>query len=92
MQCSYFDAGLCRSCTFMGVPYAEQLAEKQRIVRELLAGHPDSVWSPAVASADDPGHALGAPIAEQVAGSFPVDLDDNIEVVELIGEEEHMPR
>lgn len=52
MQCSYFDAGLCRSCTLMGVPYAEQLAEKQRIVRELLAGHPDAVWSPAAASAE----------------------------------------
>lgn len=52
MQCSYFDAGLCRSCTLMGVPYAAQLAEKQRIVRELLAGHPDAVWSPAAASAE----------------------------------------
>ncbi|WP_168915162.1 23S rRNA (uracil(747)-C(5))-methyltransferase RlmC [Microcella flavibacter] len=52
MQCSYFDAGLCRSCTLMGVPYAAQLAEKQRSVRALLAGHPDAVWSPAAASAE----------------------------------------
>lgn len=52
MQCSYFDAGLCRSCTLMGVPYAAQLAEKERSVRALLAGHPDAVWSPAAASAE----------------------------------------
>ncbi|WAB85123.1 methyltransferase domain-containing protein [Microcella daejeonensis] len=52
MQCSYFDAGLCRSCTLMGVPYAEQLAEKERIVRELLLGHPDAHWLPAAASAE----------------------------------------
>jgi 23S rRNA (uracil747-C5)-methyltransferase len=29
MQCDYFDAGRCRSCTLMGTPYAEQLADKQ---------------------------------------------------------------
>ncbi len=73
MQCSYFDAGLCRSCTLMGVPYAEQLAEKQRIVRELLAGHPDAVWSPAVASAESGFRAkakmvVGGTIAEPTLG------------------------
>jgi 23S rRNA (uracil747-C5)-methyltransferase len=29
MQCDYFDAGRCRSCTLMGTPYDEQLAAKQ---------------------------------------------------------------
>lgn len=52
MQCSYFDAGLCRSCTLMGVPYAEQLAVKEATARTLLAAHPGAVWLPAVASAE----------------------------------------
>lgn len=37
MQCSYFDAGLCRSCTFLEVPYAEQLAGKQARAEHALA-------------------------------------------------------
>ncbi len=37
MQCDYFDAGLCRSCTLMGQPYAAQLAEKDARVRGLLS-------------------------------------------------------
>jgi len=52
MQCSYFDAGLCRSCTLMGVPYAEQLATKEATARTLLAAHDSAVWLPAVASAE----------------------------------------
>jgi len=52
MQCSYFDAGLCRSCTLMGVPYAEQLATKEATARTLLAAHTSAVWLPAVASAE----------------------------------------
>jgi 23S rRNA (uracil747-C5)-methyltransferase len=50
MQCSYFDAGACRSCTLMGRPYAEQLADKQEHCRSLLAAWPDLAWLPAVAS------------------------------------------
>lgn len=51
MQCDYFDAGLCRSCTLMGRPYAQQLAEKDARVRQLLAPFgTDTVWSPPVAS------------------------------------------
>ena len=30
MQCDYFDAGRCRSCTLMGTPYADQLAAKEQ--------------------------------------------------------------
>ncbi len=36
MQCSYLDAGLCRSCTRMGVPHAQQVQDKERLCRELL--------------------------------------------------------
>jgi 23S rRNA (uracil747-C5)-methyltransferase len=50
MQCSYFDAGLCRSCTLMGQPYAEQVADKDRHARGLLAAHPGLEWLPPVAS------------------------------------------
>ena len=37
MQCDHFDAGRCRSCTLMGVPYAVQLADKQARAAERLA-------------------------------------------------------
>ncbi len=51
MQCDYFDAGLCRSCTLMGRPYPEQLAEKHALARRLLAPFgPDAQWLPSVAS------------------------------------------
>lgn len=49
MQCSYFDAGLCRSCTIIETPYQQQLADKDARVRGLLAGQP-TTWLPAVAS------------------------------------------
>ncbi|RZS59635.1 23S rRNA m(5)U-747 methyltransferase [Microcella putealis] len=56
MQCDYFDAGLCRSCTLMGVPYAAQLAEKQARVEGLLAPHlagpAAAVWGEPVASVE----------------------------------------
>ncbi len=51
MQCDYFDAGLCRSCTLMGQPYPEQLADKEARVRELLAPFAAGAsWLPPVAS------------------------------------------
>ncbi|MDO4239163.1 methyltransferase domain-containing protein [Micrococcus sp.] len=37
MQCPHFDAGECRSCPLMGVPYARQLADKQAAVLAELA-------------------------------------------------------
>lgn len=52
MDCSYFDAGVCRSCTLMGVPYAAQLADKDAHARELLAAFGDAEWLPPVASAE----------------------------------------
>ncbi|GAA2040167.1 23S rRNA (uracil(747)-C(5))-methyltransferase RlmC [Terrabacter terrae] len=48
MQCDYFDAAGCRSCTLMGVPYAVQLDDKQRHVRDVLAPvTPGVAWLPA---------------------------------------------
>jgi 23S rRNA (uracil747-C5)-methyltransferase len=37
MQCDYFDAGRCRSCTLMGTPYADQLAAKEHRAAAALA-------------------------------------------------------
>lgn len=53
MQCSYFDAARCGSCTLMGRPYAEQLAGKQEHVRTLLAAHRGLSWLEPLASAED---------------------------------------
>ena len=48
--CHHFDAGRCRSCTWLGTPYDAQMVAKQRQVEDLLAGHGVS-WLPPVASA-----------------------------------------
>ncbi len=37
MQCDYFDAGRCRSCTLMGTDYPTQLADKQARATAALA-------------------------------------------------------
>ena len=44
MQCDYFDAGTCRSCTLMGVPYGTQVAEKQQAAADLFAAYPALEW------------------------------------------------
>jgi len=47
MRCSYYDAGRCRSCTLIEVPYPEQVAAKQRVVSEAVG---PIEWSSAVES------------------------------------------
>ncbi|MDO5629106.1 MAG: methyltransferase domain-containing protein [Mobilicoccus sp.] len=49
MQCDYFDAGRCRSCPHMGVPYSDQLAAKDARVRALL-DRPGLHWESPFAS------------------------------------------
>lgn len=51
MLCSHFDAGRCRSCTWLGSPYGVQLTEKQHQVQRLLGDHGRLPWLPPVASA-----------------------------------------
>ncbi|MGJ7440389.1 23S rRNA (uracil(747)-C(5))-methyltransferase RlmC [Aquipuribacter sp. MA13-6] len=52
MQCSYFDAGACRSCRLMGVPHAQQVSDQERHCRSLVGGPSDLQWLPAVAGAE----------------------------------------
>src|SRR5690606_36225199 len=66
MQCSYFDAARCGSCTLMGRPYAEQLAGKQEHVRTLLAAHRELGWRARPAAPREPGWR--APLASARAG------------------------
>ena len=51
MQCGYFERHECRSCTFMGQAYGEQLAGKDRAARAGLAeAAGDSAWREPFAS------------------------------------------
>ncbi|WP_144715433.1 23S rRNA (uracil(747)-C(5))-methyltransferase RlmC [Curtobacterium pusillum] len=59
MQCDYFDRGVCRSCTLMGQPYADQVLDKELRTRELLHGATEAAfdatgtpveWLPAITS------------------------------------------
>jgi len=50
MECHYYDANVCRSCTLIRTPYAQQLSEKQRRCAEQLPMVDPVTWLPAVAS------------------------------------------
>jgi 23S rRNA (uracil747-C5)-methyltransferase len=52
MQCSYFAAGRCRSCSELATPYDVQLAAKVARCRTALASHPGVDWLPPVASTE----------------------------------------
>ena len=53
MECGYWDAGLCRSCTWLETPYADQVAAKQRAAASALAAWPDVEWLPAVTGPEE---------------------------------------
>lgn len=56
LDCAHFTAGECRSCTWLGRAYDDQLAAKQEAVRTLLgAAHvaDGRGWAPPVASRPD---------------------------------------
>ncbi|MGD9607681.1 MAG: 23S rRNA (uracil(747)-C(5))-methyltransferase, partial [Leucobacter sp.] len=52
LQCRYFEAGECRSCSLIETPYAQQLADKQDRCRALLPPVPDEAWLPAFSGGD----------------------------------------
>ena len=53
MQCHYFDAARCRSCTLLTQPYQEQLAGKEAHLRSLLGDRRSLQWLPPVASPEE---------------------------------------
>lgn len=55
MECAYWDAGVCRSCTWLEVPYPDQVAAKQAAVERALEevpGASDIHWLPVRTSAE----------------------------------------
>ena len=53
VDCSYFDAGLCRSCTLLPVPMSTRVKSQQAQVADLLApfwvtGEKEQIWLPPV--------------------------------------------
>ncbi|NPC97452.1 23S rRNA (uracil(747)-C(5))-methyltransferase RlmC [Nocardioides sp. zg-DK7169] len=68
MQCHHFDAGRCRSCTWIERPYATQLADKERHCRELLGPMTGLTWLEPVASAES---AFRNKAKMVVAGTLP---------------------
>jgi len=73
MQCPYFDAHRCRSCTWMGRPHGEQVADKERHCQDLLGDRDDLVWLPPV-SGRESGYrnkakmVVGGTVAEPTLG------------------------
>ena len=52
MRCSYFDAGVCRSCHWLDQAYDDQLTRKQEQVSRVLAGAASLRWAEPVRSPD----------------------------------------
>jgi 23S rRNA (uracil747-C5)-methyltransferase len=69
MQCDYFDAGTCRSCTLMGQPYAEQVAGKEARARGLLAPFGRRAGDPATGGGRGSG-TTWLPAATSVESGF----------------------
>lgn len=68
LDCGYWRAGQCRSCTLIETPYEGQLRDKDRTVRERLTDSvPNQVWEPARESR--PAHFRNK--AKLVAGGRP---------------------
>lgn len=53
MRCSYYDAGVCRSCTWLPTPYDGQVHAKQQHAAGLLASWPDLAWLPPVTGPEE---------------------------------------
>jgi len=51
VRCDYYDAGVCRSCAWLELPYAEQLARKAEHARRTLPGV--RAWLPPVRSPEE---------------------------------------
>ena len=49
MECGYWDAGLCRSCTWLETPYDVQRSRKQEAAEAALSAWPGIEWAPPLA-------------------------------------------
>jgi 23S rRNA (uracil747-C5)-methyltransferase len=87
MQCDYFDAGRCRSCALMGVPYAVQLADKDERCRRALADvAPDVAWLDPYPSAESAFRNKAKLVVGGVTGAVTVGiLDADANGVDLRG-------
>ena len=85
MQCDYFDAGRCRSCALMGVPYAAQLADKQSRCEHVLAPAAPTVrWLDPFRSAESAFRNKAKLVVAGSVGSVTVGiLDDDGHGVDL---------
>ncbi|AOV96522.1 23S rRNA (uracil(747)-C(5))-methyltransferase [Edwardsiella hoshinae] len=52
MHCAQYQAGRCRSCQWLSLPYSRQLDDKQQHLAALLQGLPVGAWLPARPSAE----------------------------------------
>ena len=52
LDCRYFRAGRCRSCTLIETPYARQVQEKDAACRDRLPQVPASAWLPPFTAGD----------------------------------------
>ncbi len=52
MDCHHFDAGRCRSCTWLPRPYDDQVVDLQNRCAAALAGHIGLLWEPPYRSAE----------------------------------------
>lgn len=53
MRCGYFEAGVCRSCTLIEEPYADQVAAKQDACARALGRPAGLVWLPPVTGPEE---------------------------------------
>ena len=67
LECAYWEARRCRSCTLLETPYLRQLADKDAAARSLLPSVPVGVWDAPRASA--PSHFRNK--AKLVVGGTP---------------------
>lgn len=75
MDCAYYDAGRCRSCVLLPVPYPKQVSDKQDRCRDLLSAHPDIAWLAPVIG-DGSARTL-IPGQDPVAGDLPESAERN---------------
>lgn len=52
MDCNHFEAGRCRSCTWLPTPYVDQVAAKQQRCTDALIGYDRLQWSDPVTDAE----------------------------------------